>query len=166
MPSDIHSTLKPTPYTSGLRVLKIMVRGSDSRWQRIDPMQYLVCNDTLCIADFPVNPTDREVTVVIFPANYFDQNPTDEEVGAEIARRNLTRPDRAITETTFDAIMDECENKLTIGVCGVARSEGVDSSVVGYVYQNALGRYLNVHVIHNYWYRHCRFLAVVSEEQL
>ncbi|MFA6475762.1 MAG: hypothetical protein WCV88_06275 [Patescibacteria group bacterium] len=156
-------SLKPVPDTNGLRIIKVMVRGSDSRWSKIEPGRYAYCNETARTGDFPVDPTDREVTVAIFPANYFDRNPTNEALRAEIERRNLTHPDRAVTETTLDVLKDELADKPTVGVCGVVQSDTDGDSIVGYVYEVADGRRLSLIGLRLDWPRDCQFVAVVSE---
>lgn len=156
-------SLKPVPDTSGLRIIKVMVKASDPRWQRIDPKAYAYCNENARTSDFPVHATDREVTVVIFPPNYFANDPSNEDVRAEIERRNLMHPDRAVTETVLDKLKDELAEEPLAGICGVVPSGTNGSSIVGCVLEDAGGRCLDLDGLQSRWRRYYRFAAVVSE---
>lgn len=159
-------SLKPVPNTNGLRVIKVMVRGSDSRWQRIEPSKYVYCHETARTGDLPVDPTDREVTIAIFPPEYFDHNPTNAEVRAEIERRKLMHPDWAVTETVLDELKAELADKPTAGICGVVQSDANGHSLVGCVREHADGRNLDLNDLHRRLLRLYQFVAVVSEEPI
>lgn len=155
---------RPQPNTEGLEVFTVKLNGSDRRWQRIDPKDYAFCFENARTGDFPVKPGEREVTVALFPQNYFDHDPSNEEIKVEIARRNLHDPDRAITETLLDSRSkaDLAESPI-VGVCGVVQSGAFGYSVVGYVRGDGGGRYLLLRHLQLRWLRSFRFAAVVSE---
>jgi hypothetical protein len=154
---------RPQPNTEGLEVFTIKLNGSASRWQRIVRKDYAYCAESARTGDFPVKPGEREVKVALFPANYFDHDPSNEEIMAEIKRRNLNDPDRAVTETILDERKDELAESPIVGVCGVVQSDTNGNSIVGYVNENANGRNLNLNNLQNRWNRNYRIAAVVSE---
>lgn len=154
---------RPVPNIEGLEVFQIRLNGSDRRWQRIDPKDYAFCEQTARTGDFPVKPGERTVTVALFPANYFAGNPSNEEILAEIKRRNLHDPDRAVTETILDERKAELADSPIVGVCGVVQSDTDGYSLVGYVHEYADGRHLRLFDLRGRWDRDCRIAAVVSE---
>lgn len=148
------------PIIDGLEVFEIEVDGDDPRWSKIEPSKYTYCNESACTGDFPVKPGKRIVKYVLLP---FAFDPTNREIIDDTARRNLTRPDRAVTETILDAHKAGCVEKPIVGVCGPVQSAMVDF-IVGYVREGAGGRRLSLGFLHSsYWSRHYRFVAVVSE---
>ena len=151
---------KPVQDTAGLEVFEIEVDGDDPRWSKIEPSKYVYCNDSARTGDFPVKPGRRIVKYVLLPFAFDGSN---QQVIDDTISRNLTRPDRAITETILDARKDECAQKPIIGVCGVVQSGTDGRSIVGGVYEGAGGRYLGLYDLHGYWNRSCQFVAVVSE---
>lgn len=157
--------LKTVPdISNSFRVLTVRVRGSDPRWSKIESRRYAYCSSKVRPDDFLVDPTDREVVVAVFPPNYFD-NPSNEQVIDEIARRNMKNPDRAVTETVLDVLKDELAGNPTVGICGI-RSEADGDSAVGIVSGSARGRDLDIRALQSHWARLCQFIAVVSETLL
>lgn len=154
---------RPVPDTTGLEIVKIRVNGDDPRWSKIEPKRYAYCNENARTGDFPIRPGKRMVKVALFPTNYFAGNPSNEEILAEIKRRNLRDPDRAITETLLDAKKGELADSPIVGVCGVVQSDAGGGSVVGCVSEDADGRDLHLNDLRSRWYRDCRIAAVVSE---
>lgn len=151
---------KPAQIIDGLTVYEIEVDGDDPRWSKIEPSKYAYCNNTARTGDFPNRPGKRIVRYVLLP---FAFDPTNQQIIDDTARRNLTRPDRAITETILDARKAECVDKPIVGVSGVVQSDTNGHSVVGCVREDADGRDLVLDALRNYWGQDCQFVAVVSE---
>lgn len=156
-------TPKPAPDITGLEVVELEVDGSAARWGKIEPKRYAYCDPNARTGDFPVKPGKRMVKVAIFPSNYFGHDPSNEEILAEIKRRNLSDPDRAVTETILDERKAELADSPIVGVCGVVRSGAGGGSVAGVVSGGSRGRDLDLLGLQDGWGRGVRIAAVVSE---
>lgn len=165
------------PDTCHLRTFTIEVRGSDPKWRTIDHSRYLIFEeDEVAAGDFPVDYHDRIVTVALFPAGYYRHDPSNREIMAEMKRRRLKLPDRAVTETVFDRLKNEVAPSswdCTVGICGKVRTDVRGRGTVGTIGQElemtGLGscrRTISIDALTKLWGRHGQFIAVVDEKPL
>lgn len=158
---------RPTPDTAGLEAFEIEVNFDDLRWRRIDfdgesrEQLYTDCYESARTGDFPIAHRGKHmVEYVLFPENYFAHALNLQQVLDEIARRNLDRPDRAITETILDA--PPVRNTHTIGgVCGVIQINVAGDTVVGDIWESDDGRLIELSNLKEEWLHSCRVVAVV-----
>lgn len=161
--------IKRKPIINGFSdVNYIEVDYDDPRWQRIYKKRYAFCNQTSRTGDFPLRHTGGKFKIgyTWIPSNYFDHNPSNEEIMREIKYRNCSRPDRAISETVLDTIENELIKNSSAAICGIVQINTNDHPVVGCVDMDENGRSLNLYRLCSRWNRFDQFLVVVSEERM
>lgn len=140
----------------------------DERWQLILPANYAYCYEAARTGDFPLRHTGGrwKIGYAWFPAYYFNDGPSNEEIVREIELRNGIRPDRAISETVMDILKAELGENSVVAVCGVVQANTDAELVVGCVDESRYGRRYSLSHLRYRWYRSDSVLVVVSEEEI
>lgn len=139
------------------KTFSLEVDYDDSQWKTIDESRYSYVND-MTVDDFPIEQTGKQT--VYFQELKFDHDPTDDEVLAEMERKDCRQPNRAEVETAIQRYTSEQLGAHSrVGLVGpaVLRSGGLSRACV-------IGRGRGVSLRWDWaedrWRRYCRFVAV------